>query len=174
MMAKVIYVEALDKASAVDDLLQSKIRIFMAGGITGCPDWQDEAVKMLTLQVGWNHLGLPGPDKDIMLMNPRRANFPMSDPTAADSQIKWEFDHLRYADVILFWFCAEQIQPIVLFEYGYWLGQDKPMIVGCDPKYPRRADVLKQTSLARPELKIHSSLNDVCNEVLLLGLDQHR
>lgn len=54
--------------------------VFLAGGITGCPDWQAAVVRM----VG---------DANVVLLNPRRENFPMDDPKASLDQILWEHDH---------------------------------------------------------------------------------
>jgi hypothetical protein len=47
-------------------------------------------------------------------------NFSMNDPTASKDQIQWEFEHLRKADTILFWFPKESICPIALYELGAW------------------------------------------------------
>ena len=67
--------------------------VFLAGGITGCEDWQSRARALLAPTGAW-------------ILNPRRAHFPLDDPTAAPHQIDWEFRHLRRADVVLFWFPA--------------------------------------------------------------------
>lgn len=60
------YVEALEMFES----LSGHMNLFLAGGITGCPDWQQELVQLLR-------------DADLILLNPRRAHFPMADPTAA-------------------------------------------------------------------------------------------
>lgn len=99
-------------------------------------------------------------------MNPRRANFPIDDPKAAFEQIQWEFNHLRQADLISFWFSSGAIQPIALFEYGYWLGGNKPFVVGCDPTYPRLQDVLIQTQLKDPNIRIHNNLDSLCASII--------
>ena len=79
--------------------------LFIAGGITDCPDWQQDIVKLLS-------------DTDITLLNPRRSNFPIHDPNAALEQIAWEHEMLRCARAISFWFPKETICPIVLYELG--------------------------------------------------------
>lgn len=117
--------------------------IFLAGGITGCPDWQSEIAQTPLARV-----------HKIDFLNPRRQEFDVSNPAATEEQIRWEFDHLRIADAILFWFCAEQIQPIALFELGRWSGTSKPLFVGCNPLYPRRLDVVEQLKLARPDVQV--------------------
>ncbi len=111
--------------------------IFLAGGITGCPDWQEQ-IKQTPLYRQWR----------VDLLNPRRPSFDVSNPAATQEQIEWEFNHLRAADAILFWFCAEQVQPIALFELGRWSMTTKPLFVGVNPNYPRKVDVYEQLKLA--------------------------
>lgn len=127
--------------------------VFLAGGITDCADWQAEAREHLERL-------------DVAVLNPRRANFPIHDPSAAQRQIDWEYRHLRFADIILFWFAGgPSIQPIALYELGAHATSGKPIAVGCDPTYLRRADVLYQLALVRPELTVFDSLADTCEAV---------
>jgi hypothetical protein len=141
-----IYVEA-------PNVIESdKKSIFLAGGITGCSEWQKELANNIA-------------ELDIVVYNPRRKNFPMDDPTAAQAQITWEFVHLKKASMISFWFGSETIQPIVLFEYGKWIVSNKPIAVGVDPKYQRKQDVEIQTTLERPGLKIVYSLKDLTDQI---------
>ena len=102
----------------------------------------------------------------FVLFNPRRENFPIGDPLAAPEQIKWEYDYLRMADAILFWFPCETICPIVLYELGAWSRSDKPLFVGVHPDYRRRADVEIQTGLARPDVDIVYSLDALAAQVI--------
>lgn len=135
-----------------------KLSIFLAGGITNCPDWQKEMVELLR-------------DLDIVIYNPRRKNFPIDDPDASYAQIKWEFEFLDRADMILFWFSSGSLNPIVLFEYGKWLMNTrnkevyKNIIVGIDPEYARRQDVELQTYFENIYLRsrIVYSLEDLAN-----------
>lgn len=144
-----VYVEAPDRTEA------GKKGIFIAGGITGTKNWQAELVdKIKTL--------------DIAVYNPRRANFDVKDPNASRKQITWEHDMLRKADVISFWFAPEAIQPIVLYECGAWSMTQKPILIGVDPKYPRRQDVEIQTELVRPQIKIVSTLDDLSEQIFQL------
>jgi hypothetical protein len=123
--------------------------VFLAGGISGCPPWQAHAVEMLA-------------DTPLAVFNPRRAEFPMDDPSAAAGQIEWEFRHLRVASMVLFWFPGGgAVQPIALYELGFHAGRQKPIAVGCSLDYPRRADVYHQLRLARPGLPVLSSLGEV-------------
>lgn len=128
----------------------SKRALFLAGGITGCPDWQSEIIPLI--------------DSDYAtLLNPRRADFPIGDPTAAEKQITWEHEALRFADGILFWFPCETICPIVLYELGAWSMTQKPIFVGVHPDYLRKQDVVIQTRLARPEVQVHESFGGLAD-----------
>ena len=120
------YVEALNEFNPTT--VYNGTSVFLAGGITGCPDWQMELAYMLQ-------------GSDLILLNPRRAKFPIDDPDAAYDQIVWEFQHLRKADVIAFWFPKEQIQPIALYELGAWLPSPKRVFVGVEHGYPRERDI---------------------------------
>lgn len=131
---------------------QGETSVFLAGGITDCPDWQARMAK---------HLSNSG----LIVLNPRRANFPVDDPDAAPAQIKWEFVHLRLATIVLFWFCAETLNPIVLYELGAWSMTDKPIFVGSDPDYERIQDVKLQTKLARPDVDVVHSLEHLAAQV---------
>jgi hypothetical protein len=115
--------------------------LFLAGGITGCPNWQAIVVEQLQ-------------DTPLTLFNPRRGQFPIHDPTASEVQIRWEYDHLRKADAILFWFPWETLCPIVLYELGAWSMTNKPLFVGVHPHYQRHRDVQIQTALVRPDVAI--------------------
>ncbi len=120
--------------------------IFLAGGITGCPDWQADAARMLA--------GVP-----VAVLNPRRPHFDISDPTATEKQIRWEYTHLHRAAVVLFWFPAgPSPQPIALYELGAMAATDRRIAVGADPDYVRRADVRIQLELSRPEVVVRSDL----------------
>ena len=143
------YVEALDSPKHES----GDVFVFMAGGITGCPNWQQELVELLS--------GVDG----LVLVNPRRAEFPIGDPNAALEQIAWEHDHLRMVDAILFWFPCETLCPIVLYELGAWSMTDKPLWVGTHPDYARRCDVEIQTQLTRPDVQVVYSLEALAEQI---------
>ncbi|HEX4606764.1 MAG TPA: nucleoside 2-deoxyribosyltransferase domain-containing protein [Urbifossiella sp.] len=127
--------------------------VFLAGGISNTRDWQAELVHILG-------------DAPLVLLNPRRENYPWHDPAAAEEQIRWEFRHLRRATAVLFWFPPETLCPIALFELG---GQvravDQPLFVGTDPAYARRQDVVIQLRLARPEVTVVDDLAALAGQV---------
>jgi hypothetical protein len=135
--------------------------LFLAGGISNCPDWQTEAAELLR--------DVPG----LTVLNPRRSAFDLADPAAAAEQIAWEYAHLRRSDVVLFWFApGGSVQPITLYELGVHVTRGVPLAVGADPEYPRRLDVEVQLSLARPGLRVHSTVaatvaqaKELCSEL---------
>jgi hypothetical protein len=132
--------------------------LFLAGGITGCPDWQSEAAAMLR--------DTPG----LTVLDPRRPAFDLADPAAATEQITWEHTHLHRADVVLFWFApGGSVQPITLYELGVHATRGVPLAVGADPGYPRRLDVRVQLALARPGLTVHDTLADTVAAAKLLS-----
>lgn len=123
--------------------------VFLAGGITGCSEWQAEAIDLLR-----RALKSEGSrDERVVLFNPRRDNFPIHDPGAARQQIEWEFYALEEANVFSIWFDADQIQPICMYELGRHMAKRDPafVCVGAHPRYPRRLDVLIQAELASPK-----------------------
>ena len=138
---------------APQEFLGKEMSLFLAGGITGCPNWQQQVARALN-------------NESITLLNPRRKNFPIKDSTAALKQIKWEYSHLRKASVISFWFPKETLCPIVLYELGAWSMTDKPIFVGVHPDYQRKLDVEIQTSLIRPEVEIVYSLQDLVEQII--------
>lgn len=117
------------------------IKIFIAGGISNCPNWQDELVKKIIYDKRIKN------DKDvkIVLFNPRCKEIPDE-----DTQITWEFDRLKTADIVSFWFSEGSLNPITLFEYGSHLNSNKELVVGCHPNYERRNNVILQTKLLKP------------------------
>ncbi len=126
--------------------------LFLAGGISNCPDWQAELVAALA-------------DTSLALLNPRRAGFPMGDPSAAEAQIGWEHRCLRLATALLFWFPCETLCPITLYELGAWSMTTKPLFVGVHPTYQRRQDVEIQTRLARPDVTVVLSIEALVAQV---------
>lgn len=151
-----IYVEAPNKIQPVDYMKKS---IFLAGGITGCGEWQSHISSYFQYAVELI-------DTDLVVINPRRKDFPINDPTAAYEQIKWEFENLRFADLILFWFPPETLCPIVLFELGAWSMTTKPIFIGIHPSYQRKQDVEIQISFVRPDVKICYSLAELAEQVI--------
>lgn len=145
-----IYVEAPEK---VDSAIVS---LFLAGGISGCPDWQGEAIRMLK--------GI-----SCAVLNPRRRVFPIGDRVAMAEQVAWEYAGLRMASVILFWFPCGEVQPIALFELGAAVASGKLISVGAHPEYSRHVDLELQLEAAQVRGRIYDSLEDtVLNAIGLI------
>lgn len=126
--------------------------LFLAGGISGCEIWQKDVVERLH-------------DLPLTLLNPRRRDFPMHRPKAAEEQIRWEYEHLRRATMRLFWFPPQTLCPIALYELGGAALRTGPLFVGADRGYQRRRDVEIQLTLARPEVRVVDSLEQLCTQV---------
>jgi hypothetical protein len=123
--------------------------LFIAGGISNCPDWQKYFAELLK-------------NEKIVLLNPRRTIFPKDND---EKQIDWEFRHLNKADAISFWFPKETICPITLYELGRSLMTGKHIFVGVHPEYSRKKDIEIQTRHIRPEIKVVYSLEDVAEQI---------
>ena len=135
--------------------------IFLAGGITGCVNWQADTLNLLAA-------------REVVIFNPRQKNFNISNQSAAGAQIAWEVAHLCQADVTLFWFPAcdprTTVQPIALFELGMALAESqclgRCLAVGVDENYPRWFDVVEQCRHALPQLVVHGKLEDTVSAAL--------
>jgi len=127
--------------------------LFLAGGISGCREWQREFAQLLR-------------DTSLVVLNPRRRSFPMDDPSAAEAQIGWEFRHHSLASAASFWFPPETLCPIALYELGRWSAGARPLYVGTDRDYRRRVDVQVQMKLARPAVRVVQSLNELAAQVI--------
>lgn len=147
-----IIIKAPDEVNSLQN--NKNIKLFLAGGITGCENWQKYVISELSNV------------DNLTIYSPRRENFPINDSKAAEEQIVWEYNHLKTADIIIFWFSRGSLNPIVLYELGMW-GNSRIVstVIGVDPQYERRQDVYFQTSLAKSELQIHNNLSDVIEEV---------
>lgn len=126
-----------------------EISVFLAGGIVGCRDWQKDVIKCITFKsFGTN----------LVVYNPRRPSFPISDPNAAEEQIAWEFEALNNADIFSMYFDGgESDQPICMYELGRNIARiremhpgdfEKRIVVTCSPNYKRKKDVEVQVALA--------------------------
>jgi hypothetical protein len=133
--------------------------LFLAGGISGCSDWQTEMIALLK-------------DTNLVLINPRRESFNASDKHVEEEQIAWEFEHLNKSDAVLFWFPSETVCPITLYELGKISKTDKAIFIGVDPNYSRRRDVEIQTKLVRPDVNIVYSIRDLAQQIKELNTEE--
>jgi hypothetical protein len=110
--------------------------VFLGGGIPHVEPWHDRVIEMLRAS-----------GRSMVVLNPRRRDFPVGDPEAGRAQVAWEREHLHRADVTLFWFAASDpavtVQPTTLWELAEALGEGyRRVVVGADHRYPRR-DILE-------------------------------
>jgi hypothetical protein len=133
------------KVVTAPDLLVERdgISVFLAGGITGCPDWQSEVIELLREDI--NLRGSVG--DNAYVLNPRRPDFDVNNHTLSEQQIRWEFEHINRADLMLFWFPAETLCPITLYELGRAVGSNKKVFIGIHPEYKRKFDLEVQCGL---------------------------
>ena len=136
------YVRAKDKG----------LSLFIAGGITGCSDWQKDYATL------FEH-------EDLVLLNPRREKFPANHPDINRQQIVWEYNALRAADAASFWFTKETLCPITLYELGKQLVSYKPVFIGVHPDYARKEDLEIQVGLIRPGIRIVYDLSSLADQV---------
>ena len=68
------------------------ISVFLAGGITNCPNWQKNVID--TIKNDYSVI-----NDSLVLFNPRRDNFPIHDKLAAIQQIDWEFDMIEKCNI---------------------------------------------------------------------------
>lgn len=125
--------------------------LFLAGGITGCPDWHAEVLAQLS-------------DLPLVVLNPRRAQFPQEE-AAIREQIVWEHTYLRKATAISFWFPQETLCPITLYEFGAWSMTNKKLFAGTHPHYQRIQDLRIQTALTRPDISLVESLDALIHDI---------
>lgn len=134
-------------------LENKELSLFLAGGISNCPDWQFELVNMIK-------------NSPITVLNPRRKNFPTNNPKEFEFQIKWEFEHLKKASAVSFWFPKETLCPITLYELGKQSATNKHLFIGIHPEYARKLDVEIQTALVKPEVRIVYSLPELAKQII--------
>lgn len=132
------------------DIKDNDVVVFLAGGITNCPNWQKEVIDLLQRSVNRY--------SNLVILNPRRENFPIDDPNAAEEQITWEFNALERCTVFSMYFSdGNSDQPICMYELGrnivrmqmkYPIDWQDRLIISTSYGYKRYPDVLIQTELA--------------------------
>lgn len=144
--------QLITSPSSYINTAQTNSTVFLAGGISNCPNWQKDLANILK-------------DVNVVLFNPRRDDFDIRDDAVSKVQIEWEYSYLKRASAISFWFPSESDCPITLFELGAWAATRKPIFVGVHAQYRRRLDVRTQLSLARPEVSIVGSITELSNQI---------
>ncbi len=140
---------------------KGNIKIFLAGGISNCPDWQSIIIEKLNNEDNpYQQIMLEG----VTVFNPRRKNYENVEDTIVE-QITWEFFKLKESDIIAFWFSSGSLNPITLYEYGKHVTSTK-LVVGVDVGYERKNDIKIQTSLIRPTQHICYDLDEFYNDII--------
>lgn len=143
-------------------LKEGEVSVFLAGGITNCPNWQKEIIGYLR---GFHH------SNKLVVFNPRRENFPIHDSSAVYEQIHWEFQALEKMDIFSMYFCSgESVQPICLYELGrnlvrmqmrYPIDWKDRIVISVEDGYKRKQDVFIQTQLACDNLLVNHQINSI-------------
>ena len=141
--------EAVNEPTLEELYDEKYVKVFLAGGISNCRDWQSEVIEELNKYHGLENL---------IIFTPRRKDFDITDPTATDKQIEWEFKYLEHMDIFTMFFCdSESVQPICMYELGrniVRMQQRFPkdwknrIIIAAEDGYARKDDVKTQTLLA--------------------------
>jgi hypothetical protein len=129
------------------------LRLFVAGGISGCGDWQSELIGKLRFT-------------PYCVFNPRRERYPHGDRSALEFQIRWEHEHLAAADMVSFWFPPETLCPISLYELGKVVASASELFVAAHPAYARREDLEIQLGLVRRDVKVVDSLEALAGQLV--------
>lgn len=128
---------------ATDD----EIPCFMAGGLQKC-DWHAEFLEELQKY---------SCDK-LVIYNPKREFFDMTDSSVEEEQITWEFKYLNaylkgFYIFSMYFDHSTSPQPICFYELGRYMAllQDSgwnSAVISCHPEFSRKNDVIIQTRLA--------------------------
>lgn len=140
--------------------------IFLAGGITNCPNWQDDVIEELKkLEPIYGVLEF------AQVINPRNKDFDVNDKDASLKQIKWEHYYLNKCEIISYFFCnSESVQPITLYELGRYRRRGKDQIITVEMGYKRMEDVIIQSALDKEEVQIYSTYEDaISNHALRIA-----
>jgi len=130
--------------------------LFLAGGITGCLEWQTKLLLHLEKE-------------NVVIINPRRKDFDVSNPNMEREQIEWEYRHLNRSDIVSFWFPCETLCPITLFELADMVALSKhtnlKVLVGCHPEYKRIRDIKIQLGLRDKRIEVVESLEELADQI---------
>lgn len=147
------------EAPRFKEIPSNTISLFLAGGVSNCPDWQTDIFKYIS--------GFSGIE-DLWIINPRRKHFDTTKEQESISQIHWEHGYLKQVTDILFWFPGQTDCPITLLELGKWAvpGNSKRIYVGTHSNYSRKLDVKVQMDIMNPNIQIVHSLDELSIQVV--------
>jgi hypothetical protein len=150
-----IYVEAPSLGAPENFGDRPPVSIFLAGSIENgtAEDWQTALSKLI------DHYF---PDESVMILNPRRKNWnPDADQKELETQIVWEQERIKQANVVCFYFDPKTKSPISLLELGQCLGRDCPegrltsVVVYCPEDFFRFTNV--DVTCAGYGINVHKS-----------------
>lgn len=156
-------------------LQDGEVSVFLAGGITNCPNWQKDVIDELARYCDYK-------DNKLVVFNPRRDNFPIGDASAARAQIEWEFNCLEKADIFsMFFSSGDSDQPICMYELGRNIARmqtrfptdwNKRIIISSAHDYKRINDVRIQVRLAtNDDILVLNTLHDGNDSILHYHID---
>lgn len=118
-----------------DDLSTHSTRVFIAGSIEmgNAEPWQDK-------------FNMFGPNKDVLILNPRRDDWDNSIEQSVHNpyfheQLKWEHLGLTLCDEVFFYFDPNTKSPISLLELGLVSEAGKEVTVCCPQGFWRKGNV---------------------------------
>lgn len=127
---------------------ENNIKLFLAGGITDCEDWQSRVIG----ELNDHHCD------NLIVFNPRRKTFDVTNPNESLRQIEWEYKYLNDMDMFTMYFAnSKSNQPICMYELGrhlermqhrFPLDWKDRIIIGIEDGYCREQDARIQSVLA--------------------------
>lgn len=122
----------------VNEIEKKGIKIFLAGTIEmgNSEDWQQKVIN--DFQSFYN-------EKEIVVLNPRRANWDSSwiqsiQNKQFSDQVNWELDALEKSDFIIMFFDRNSKSPISMLELGLF-ADSKKMLVCCEEGFWRKGNI---------------------------------
>ncbi len=126
---------------------------FLAGGISNCPNWQEEVSQLLINQ-------------GLEVFNPRKADFIGMGGMNYRNHLRKNHQRLIDSKAVVFWFAKETLNSMALFELGIACQLNKPIFIGVEPGYTREQDIRVQVGLARPDVKVVNTIQELTSQVV--------
>lgn len=144
--------------------------IFLAGPITGAPDWQTKVIELIH-----------DIDPNIIIASPRLKYFDGS--FAYERQVDWETHYLRLAGgngAILFWLAAQTVETpgrayaqTTRFELAEWKVRHErdgaKLAIGIEEGFGSARYIRRRFSQDAPDVKIVDSLEELCRSAVRLA-----
>ena len=155
---------------APNEIPCDNFKVYLAGGITNCHNWQKDVIEYIRKQDVDNKL------EKLTLCNPRRDNFDIAKDDPFD-QIIWEQDAINYkTNIFSMYFCnSESDQPICMYELGVRIARITDgfysrdnLIISIENGYKRTNDVVIQTKLELPDFIINMNATPESHAKLIL------